>query len=49
VIVSINNVDISGAKHYAELVAKLDLTKPAALLVRTGEQSRYVIVRPSEH
>jgi len=30
-------------------VAKLDLNKPAALLVRSGEQSRYVIVHPSEH
>jgi serine protease Do len=50
VIVSINNVEVSGAKQFAELVAKLDLGKPAALLVRTGEQSRYVIVHPSpEH
>jgi serine protease Do len=49
VILSVNNVEIAGAKQYAELVAKLDLTKTAALLVRSGEQSRYVIVHPSEH
>jgi serine protease Do len=48
-IVSINNVDVGGAKQFGELVAKLDLSKPAALLVRSGEQSRYVIVHPSEH
>jgi len=48
-IVSINNVEVTGAKQFGELVAKLDLTKPAALLVRSGEQSRYVIVHPSQH
>lgn len=48
-IVSINNIDVGGAKQFGELVAKLDLSKPAALLVRSGEQSRYVIVHPSEH
>jgi serine protease Do len=48
-IVSINNVEVSSAKQFGELVAKLDLSKPAALLVRSGEQSRYVIVHPSEH
>ena len=48
-IVSINNVEVGGAKQFGELVAKLDLTKPVALLVRSGEQSRYVIVHPSEH
>jgi serine protease Do len=48
-IVSINNIEVTGAKQFAEQVAKLDLTKPVALLVRSGEQSRYVIVRPPEH
>jgi serine protease Do len=48
-IVSINNVDVTGAKQFEELVGKLDLSKPAALLVRSGENSRYVIVHPNEH
>jgi len=49
-IVSLNNVEVTGAKQYAEVVAKLDPAKPVALLVRSGEQSRYVIVHPSsEH
>jgi serine protease Do len=47
-IVALNNVEVSGAKQFGEMVAKLDLTKPAALLVRSGENSRYVIVHPSE-
>jgi serine protease Do len=49
VILALNNVEITGPKQYADLVAKLDLKKPAALLVRSGEQSRFVIVRPPEH
>ena len=48
-IVSLNNVEVSGAKQFGEMVAKLDLSKAAALLVRTGETSRYVIVHPAEH
>ena len=48
-ILSINNTEVTNAKQYAELVAKLDLNKAAALLVRSGEQSRYVILHPSEH
>jgi serine protease Do len=48
-IVSVNNVEVAGAKQFGELVAKLDLTKSVALLVRSGEQSRYVIVHPSDH
>jgi serine protease Do len=49
VILALNNVEITGPKQFGELVAKLDLKKPAALLVRSGEQSRFVIVRPPEH
>jgi serine protease Do len=47
-IVSLNNIEVTSAKQFGEMVAKLDLTKAAALLVRSGEQSRYVIIHPSE-
>jgi len=48
-ILSINSVEVTGAKQFGELVAKLDLKKSAALLVRSGDQSRFVIVHPGEH
>jgi serine protease Do len=48
-IIQLNNVEIGGAKQFEEMVAKLDLSKSAALLVRSGENSRYVIVHPNEH
>jgi len=49
VILALNNVEVAGPKQYADLVAKLDPKKPVALLVRSGEQSRFIIVRPAEH
>ena len=46
VIMSLLNTDISNAKQFADLVAKLDKNKIAALLVRRGESSQYVTIRP---
>jgi serine protease Do len=46
VILRLNNTDITNAKQFNELVAKLDLKKAVALLVRTEEGSRVVTFRP---
>lgn len=46
IVVSINNVDVASAKQFNELVSKLDLKKPVALLVQRGDQRSFVIVRP---
>ena len=35
--------------NHSKLSIALDLKKPAALLVRSGEQSRFVILHPGEH
>lgn len=43
-ILSVNNVRIKNANHFKELVGKLDLAKPVALLVRRGEQSQWIIL-----
>ncbi len=48
-ITVINNVEVTGTRQFAELVAKLDLKKSVVLLVRRGEQSQFVIVHPGEH
>jgi serine protease Do len=47
VILSLNSTEIAGSKQFNELVAKLDKTKPAVLLVRRGETTQFVVVRPS--
>ena len=46
VILRVNNTDIANTKQFNEVVAKLDLKKAVALLVRTEEGSRVVTFRP---
>jgi serine protease Do len=46
VIVRLNNTDIKDAKQFNSLVSKLDPKKNALLLVRRGESSQFVPIRP---
>jgi serine protease Do len=46
VIVTVDNVEISGAKQFETAMAKADKTKPVTLLVRRGEAATFVILRP---
>jgi serine protease Do len=46
VILRVNNTDIANVKQFNEVVAKLDLKKAVALLVRSDETSRVVTFRP---
>ncbi|MGA2549829.1 MAG: DegQ family serine endoprotease [Burkholderiaceae bacterium] len=46
VIVGVNNSDVSSAKQFADLVAKLDPKKQAFLLVMRGDAARYVPIKP---
>ncbi len=46
-IVRLNNTDIRDAKQFDALVAKLDPKKNALLLVRRGDSSQFVPIRPS--
>jgi serine protease Do len=47
VIVRLNNTDIKDARQFNALVAKLDPKKNALLLVRRGESSQFVPLRPT--
>ncbi len=47
VVVRLNNTDIKDAKQFNALVAKLDPKKNALLLVRRGDSSQFVPLRPS--
>ncbi|ALU89019.1 DegQ family serine endoprotease [Herbaspirillum rubrisubalbicans] len=47
VIQRLNEVDINDAKQFAQLVAKLDAKKRAAVLVRRGDASQFVPLRPN--
>lgn len=48
VITQINNSEVKDAKQFNALVAKLDAKKVAALLVRRGEQTQFVTLKPGE-
>jgi len=46
VIVTIDNVEVTGVKQFDATVAKLDKSKAVTLLVRQGEAARFLILRP---
>ncbi len=48
VIVRLNNTDIRDAKQFNTLVGKLDPKRNALLLVRRGDSSQFVPVRPAQ-
>jgi serine protease Do len=47
-IVAVNNVEVQNAKQFNDLVAKLDPKRNVALLVRRGDQSTFVIIKPTD-
>jgi serine protease Do len=48
IIVTVDNVEITSAKQFESVIAKLDKGKPVTLLVRTGEIAKFLIVRPGK-
>ena len=46
ILMSINNEEIPNARRFAEIVAKLDPSKVAVLLVRRGDTAQFVPLRP---
>ncbi len=47
VILRLNNTDVHDVKQFNALVAKLEAKKMAALLVRRGDSSQFVPIRPN--
>ncbi|MGH6624352.1 MAG: Do family serine endopeptidase [Burkholderiaceae bacterium] len=45
VIAQLNSAEVLNAKQFNEAVAKLDVKKDVAVLVRRGEASRFIIIR----
>ncbi|MGE5339636.1 MAG: Do family serine endopeptidase [Gemmatimonadota bacterium] len=46
-ILSVNNVDVYNAKQFNEIASKLDLKRNIAVLVRRGDQTQFLIIRPN--
>jgi serine protease Do len=47
VITAIDNAEVSDAKQFNAAVAKLDKAKPISVMVRRGEWTNYLIIRPA--
>jgi serine protease Do len=45
-ILSLNNQDVTGARQFNELVAKLDKARTHVLLVRRGDSASFVPIKP---
>jgi serine protease Do len=47
VILSIDNTEVTDSKQFGTLVGKLDKARPVSVLVRRGEFTSYVVIRPA--
>ena len=47
VIVAIDNTEVSDAKQFNALVVKADKTRPISVMVRRGEWTNYLVIRPA--
>jgi serine protease Do len=45
-IVALNNVEVANARQFNDAVAKLDPKRNVVLMVRRGEQTNFVVIRP---
>ena len=46
IILSMNNVDVKDAKQFVGMLSKIDTKKPVVVLVRRGDASQFVLIRP---
>jgi serine protease Do len=47
VIVTLDNAEVVDAKQFNAQVAKLDKAKPASVMVRRGDWTNYLVIRPT--
>jgi serine protease Do len=48
VILSIDNVEVTDARHFASMVGKIDRSRPVSVLVRREDWVQYVVIRPGK-
>ena len=46
IILSMNNVDVKDAKQFVAMLSKIDIKKSVVVLVRRGDASQFVLIRP---
>ena len=48
VLLSIDNTEVTSAKQFDAVVAKLDKSRPVTVLVRRGDAVNFLIIRPAK-
>jgi serine protease Do len=46
VVLTVDNIEITSAKHFDSVMAKLDKAKPVTMLVQQGNLAKFLIVKP---
>jgi serine protease Do len=46
VILQVGNIEVSDSKAFAQVLGRLDKSKPVNVLLRRGEWAQYVLIRP---
>ena len=46
VILQIGNIEVPDTKSFAQVLGRLDKSKPVNVLLRRGEWAQYVLIRP---
>jgi serine protease Do len=47
VILSIDNTEVTDLRQFGTLVGRLDRNRPISVMVRRGEWTNYLVIRPS--
>ena len=47
-ILAVNNVEVQNVKQFNDFVSKLDVKRNVVLLIRRGEQSNFIVIRPQD-
>jgi len=47
VIIALDNAEVTDARHFNTLVTKVDKTRPISVMVRRGDWTNYVVIRPA--
>jgi len=45
---AVANTEIKNVKEFETVLARLDKTKPVAILLRRGEWAQYTLIRPQK-
>ena len=48
IIMVVNDTDITGPEQFAKVIAGLDKSRPVGLMIRRGEQTQWVAVKPAK-